>query len=315
MFEEFPRSPKRPLPFSPDSAEAAPSAEPEEGEEEAPYPSPIVLSTFARKAADPNYRWSTVFSVVLHVSLIGLTLWLNRKIILPRAEAIPIALRKPPPPRPPPTPAERPQAVRKGSRGITLPKAVAPDIQPEFELSFAAPVEEEATGPSGRWIGGVGNAAATGPGSADGVEGGVIIRRSRARDPQELNTGWPCNFPEGEADNRLVVRIRVHVNDSGRPTKVTIVKPGPKAFNESAIECAMNERFHPALDMAGNEVEGDREVGILFFRTGSHILVQEATPPPPVAPPPPPMGGPQPDLPIQLDDSPPGPGEKPPPAG
>jgi hypothetical protein len=71
----------------------------------------------------------------------------------------------------------------------------------------------------------------------------------------------------------------------------------------------MKERFHPALDINGNPCEGDREVGILFFRTG-HRLDEAAKPPPPPRPPPPPMTGPQPDLPVQLDDS-PDPSEKP----
>jgi hypothetical protein len=310
MLKEFPRSHNGHLPFPPDGSDATASAEARRAAEGRLSSSPIILSTFARTDLGPRYRGSVLFSVILHVSLISLTLWLNRKVILPRADALTVVLRPAPPPRPPPTPATKPETVRKGSRGVTLPKAVAPDIEPEFELSFAAPVESETTGTSGKWLGGVGSGVATGPGSPDGVEGGVVIRRSRARDPQELNTGWPCNFPEGEADNRLVVRIRVHVDESGRPTHVTVVRPGPRAFNASAIECAMNERFHPALDSSGNPCEGDREVGILFFRTG-HLLVKEVPAPAPVAPPPPPMSGPQPDLPIQLDDSPPGPSTKP----
>ena len=75
----------------------------------------------------------------------------------------------------------------------------------------------------------------------------------------------------------------------------------------------MNERFHPALDINGNPCEGDREVGILFFRTGARAL-EEAPKPRPAPPPPPPLAGPQPDLPVQLDDS-PDPNDKPPAGG
>jgi hypothetical protein len=309
MFEEFPRTPSgRPsLPSNlADSTAPSPS---EAVTEDVLSAGPIVLSTFTRRNSGPNYRWAVVFSVVLHVTLIGLTLWLSRKVLFPRAEAVAVLFRRAPPPRPPPQPETKPETLRKGAHGIALPKAVAQDVQPEYELSFAASAEPESKGPTGKWLGGVGAGVASGPGWADGVEGGVVIRRSRARDPLEENTGWPCNFPEQEADNRLVVRIRVHVNDSGRPTHVTIIRPGPAAFNASAIECAMNERFHPALDINGNPVEGDREVGILFFRTGRHPLLEEAPRPRP-APPPPPMAGPQPDLPVQLDDS-PDPNEKP----
>jgi TonB family protein len=303
MFEEFPPSPTRRSSIRPALSHSAAPSEAEGRAADALRPGAIVFNTFVQRSSGPTYRWSILFSIVLHVTLIGLTLWLNRKVILPRAEAISVLLRPSPPPRPPPKAEPKPEAVKKGARGVTIAKAVAPEVQSEYELSFAASVEPESTGTTGRWVGGVGTGVATGPGSSDGVEGGAFIRRSRARDPQELNTGWPCNFPEQEADNRLVVRIRVHVNDSGRPTKVTIIRPGPRAFNESAIECAMNERFHPALDINGNPVEGDREVGILFFRTGAHPFPEIAKPPP-APPPPPPMAGPQPDLPVQLDDTP-----------
>jgi TonB family protein len=310
MFEEFPRAPsQRPsLPSAPGDARASSAAE---AVTEDALTRPIVLSTFVRRGPPLSYRASALFSVLLHVTLIGLTLWLNRKVILPREAPAAVLYRRPPAPKPPPQPETKPETLRKGGRGISLPKAVAPEVQPEYELSFAAAVEPETKGPTGKWLGGVGTGVASGPGWADGVEGGVVIRRSRARDPQEENTGWPCNFPEQEKDNRLVVRIRVHVNESGRPTHVTIVRPGPPAFNASAIECAMNERFHPALDINGNPCEGDREVGILFFRTGSRLSDELAKQQPPPPPPPPPMAGPQPDLPVQLDDT-PDPNDKPP---
>jgi hypothetical protein len=294
------------LPQAPASSEDPPDSLPEQVTDANGATPPIVLSTFGRRTSGPTYRWSAVFSILLHVTLIGLTLWLSRRVLIHRAEPVSVLLRPPAPPRPPPPPpsAER-EALRKGSRGVSLPKAVARDIQPEFELSFAAPVTEETTGTTGKWVGGVGTGVATGPGWADGVEGGAVIRRSRAREPQPLNTGWPCSFPEEEADNRLVVRIRVHVTESGRPTQVTILRPGPRAFNLSAIECAMNERFHPALDLSGTPCEGDVEVGILFFRTGSRPADESARPATAAVPrAPPPMGGPQPDLPVQLDDSP-----------
>jgi hypothetical protein len=270
---------------------------------------PIVLRTFGAGTRQPGYRWWLALSVLVHVLLVGLTLWLNRKVVFPRSGGVAVVLRKPPPPKPPPAIQEtKPEALKKGSRGVNLPKAVAKDIQPEFELSFAAERAPDTSGPTGKWVGGVGTGIAHGPGWSNGSESGALLRRSLARAPQELNTGWECDFPEKEPDNRLVVRIRVHVSDSGRPMHVTVIRPGPPAFNRSAVECAMRERFHPALDMAGNPTEGDREVGILFFRTGVHSFKEEP-PPPPAVPTPPPLNGPQPDLPVQLDET-PAPGEK-----
>jgi hypothetical protein len=241
--------------------------------------------------------------VVAHVSLIGLTLWLNRKVILPRPDAVAILLRSRPPRPPPPAPAEKPEALRKGARGVSLPKAVAPEVQPDEELSFAS-TSDPAAGPTGRWVGGVGTGVAQGPGWSNGVESGAVIRRSLARDPQELNTGWECGFPEGQTNKRVVVGIRIHVSETGRPLNVTVIRPGPPAFNASAIECALRERFHPALDMTGKPIEGDRELGILFVPQGTHVFANEVRLPPPPPPPPPPLVGPQPDLPVQLDDSP-----------
>lgn len=303
MLEDFPRS------------SGTRSASPSEGAEDARAPDakapggsldvarPILVQTFVRRERQPGYRWWLAFSVLVHVALIGLTLYLNRKVVLPRSEPVALLVKRPPPPRPPPpTPETKPEALRKGARGVVLPKAVAKDIQPEFELSFAAQREPSTEAPTGRWVGGMGDGTARGPGWSDGSESGALLRRSLARAPQELNSGWECDFPEREADNKLLVRIRVHVSESGRPTRVTVIRPGPHAFNASAIECAMRERFRPALDMSGNPCEGDREIGILFFRTGSHPFKAEA-PPPPGPPPPPPLSGPQPDLPVQLDET------------
>lgn len=312
MFEEFPRSPSLP-PFTlPSDAEGSLSS-PAEDAGEARVTFPIILSAFGQEAKRPFYRWSIVFSIALHVTLIGLTLWLNRKVVFLHQEPVAVLLRSRPP-RPPPPPAEaKPEALRKGARGISLPKAVARDIQPEEELSFASE-REPATSPTGKWVGGVGTGNAQGPGWSDGIESGAIIRRSLARDPQELNTGWECDFPEGATEKRVVVGIRIHVSDTGRPMHVTVIRPGPAVFNASAIECAMRERFHPARDMTGNSVEGDRELGILFVPQGTKAFAREVPLPPPKPPAPPPMGGPQPDLPVQLDDS-PNPDEQAPPQG
>jgi hypothetical protein len=307
MLEDFSRSSGLRPPGPSDASEASDAASadaPWEGSGAGP---PIVLTAFEHRSTEPAYRWSIVFSVVLHVTLIGLTLWLSRKVVLRNSDAVAIVLRRPPPPRPPPpAPQTKPEALRKGARGISLPKAVARDIEPELELSFAAQTEPATSGPTGKWVGGMGTGDAQGPGWADGVESGMVIRRSLARNPMEVNSGWECDFPESEADNRLLVRIRVHVSESGRPMHVTVISRTPTAFNVSAVECAMRERFRPAADMTGKPCEGDRELSILFFRTGSHVF-QNEPPPPPAPPPPPPMTGPQPDLPVQLDESPPPP--------
>ncbi len=262
----------------------------------APPPRPLVLQTFAPRARGPAYGWSSVFSIFLHVTLIGITLWLSRTATVASLEPEAVLFRRPPPPRPPPPAPAKSEAPSKGSRGVNLPKAVARDIQPEMELTFAAPTEE-ASGPTGRWVGGVGTGYAVGPGWSNGVEGGAIRRTSLAHGPQEVNTAWDCGFPPDGPPHNVVVRIRVHVSASGRPTHVSILQPGLPVFNESARECALRQPFRPAVDEVGNPCEGDREIGVFFFYPGGHDAAEapRAPPPAPVAPP---LEGPQPVVPV-----------------
>ncbi len=264
-------------------------------------PRSIVLHTFTPRPGGPAYGWSSVFSVFLHVSLIALTLWLSGTVTISRSEPVAVVFRRAP--RPPPPPSAATEALRKGSRGVALPKAVARDVQPDMELSFAAPADPASMGPPGRWLGGAGTGDAFGPGWSNGVEGGAIRRHSLARGPMEENSGWDCGFPGGPTHD-VVVQIRVHVTAAGKPTHVSILRPGPPLFNESARECALRQRFRPALDVDGNPCEGDRELGILFFYPGGPLEAAPApvAPPPPVVPP---LEGPQPDLPVQLDEGPP----------
>ena len=182
-----------------------------------------------------------------------------------------------------------------------MAKRVARDLDPDMELTFAAPLDSSLSGPSGRWLGGGGTGNAAGPGWADGTESGALRRHSLARDPQEVNSGWDCGFPGGGPEHDVVVRIRVHVSPEGKPTHVSILRAGPPVFNESARECAFRQRFRPALDMDGNPCEGDRDLGILFFYPGAASV---PSPPPAAKPVPvaPPLEGPQPDLPVQLDE-------------
>ena len=98
MFEEFPRSSGR-RPSLPSNTAASTPSETEDVTEDALSPGPIVLHTFGRRSSEPTYRWSLVFSVVLHVTLIGLTLWLNRKVILPRAVGVAVLFQRLPPSR------------------------------------------------------------------------------------------------------------------------------------------------------------------------------------------------------------------------
>jgi hypothetical protein len=301
MLEETPPLAGRYPTISADDSTASLLTEPEDQPEVSKVERPIVLTSFGRGSNGPNYRGSVAFSILAHVFLVGLSLWLGRAVVVPRLEPVAVLLRSRPP-RPPPPAEPKQEALKKGGRGISLPKAVAKDIQPEEELSFASQTEPATSGTTGRWVGGMGTGAAQGPGWADGVESGAVLRRSLSRDPQPIHTAWDCDFV-GEPVGRVVVGVRVHVSESGRVTRVTVIRPGPSVFNGAAVECALRERFRPALDVNGSPCERDGEVDILFFRTGQAFAKQQP-PPVPVVAAPPPLVGPQPDLPVQLDDSP-----------
>jgi hypothetical protein len=205
----------------------------------------------------------------------------------PRPPQVEVVFRKPPPP-PPPAPPEK-QPAKKGGRGVALPRAVSPEIQSDLELSLASTSDPNAEGPTGNWVGGSGPVS-VGQGWAAGLESGTVIKRSLARDPMEVNSAWECDFPESVSDGRVHVRIRVHVSATGVPLRVTVIRSGPPAFNESALECAMRQMFRPALDVSGKPREGDREVGILFYKMGSGETFGATTPATTPAPP-----GPVPD--------------------
>jgi hypothetical protein len=252
-----------------------------------------VLRSFGRAVAPPRYRGAAVFSLLAHLAILGLVPWLGRSAAAPPVEPVRVVFRQPPPP-----PPEKPPVQKKGGgRGVALPRAVGPDIQPELELSFASTADAEASGPTGLWVGGSGRGG-SGPGWGEGLESGTVIRRSLARDPQEVNSAWECDFPEGAAEGKVTVRIRVHVSASGAPTHVTIVRGGPLLFNAAALECAMRQAFRPALDVNGKPCEGERQVGILFFRMGSGAAMAPNGPTGVTAP-----VGPLPDLPVKLDES------------
>jgi len=282
-----------PVPSAPSGASPPPPARPRP---------PIVLTTFAPRRDGPSYRGAAAFSLLAHILLVGLAVWLGREVVLNKPHMAAVVFRRPPPP-PPPPPPEQPQEVKKGGRGrgVSLPDRVAPDIQPDLEISFASSPDPQETGPTGAWLGGSGTGTPN-AGWADGLATGTVIKRSLARDPLEFDTAWDCDFPEGVTEGKVVVRIRIHVSATGAPTRVTVLRPGPPAFNASAVECARRQGFRPALDVNGQPREGDREVSILFYRMGSGVRIGPGGSDATTAP-----TGPAPDLPVKLEEGPPSP--------
>jgi TonB family protein len=300
MFEAPPNSNGHPGRRRAPPVPAVSSETPAPGPAEAAQPRPpIVLTSFGPRREGARYGGAALFSLVAHLGLIGLAVWLGREVVLAKPEHSAVVFRRPPPPPPPPK-TEPPQEVKKGhrGRGVALPTRVAPEIQPDLEISFAGSPDPPDLAPAGAWLGGSGEGGRNG-GWADGLASGTVIKRSLARDPLEFDTAWDCDFPEGVTEGKVVVRIRIHVTATGTPTRVTVLHPGPPEFNRSAAECARRQGFRPALDVNGQPREGDREVSILFYRMGSGVRISPAGNDVSTAP-----IGPVPDLPVKLEEGP-----------
>jgi len=301
MFEAPPNTNGHPGPTHAPLAPEVPSESAAPGSaESARARPPIVLTTFGPRRDGARYGGAALFSLVAHLGLIGLAVWLGREVVLAKPELTAVVFRRPPPPPPPPKPEPPPQEVKKGQRGrgVALPTRVAPEIQSDLEISFAGSPDPPDLAPVGAWLGGSGEGERN-AGWADGLASGTVIKRSLAKDPLEFDTAWDCDFPEGVTEGKVVVRIRIHVNASGNPTRVTVLRPGPPEFNKSAVECARRQGFRPALDVNGQPRDGDREVSILFYRMGSGVRISPAGNDVSTAP-----IGPLPDLPVKLEEGP-----------
>ena len=115
--------------------------------------------------------------------------------------------------------------------------------------------------PGASGSGGGGSGTGSGPGTGPG-HGSVV---SKARLAWLTHTDWRCRRPGHEDLGRVVVRIRVDVEPDGKPRQVTVLNPGPEAFNRRAVDCALDESYLPALDPEGHSIPGNCEFSIEFL--------------------------------------------------
>lgn len=237
------------------------------------------------QAREPRRRFigPLVLVTVLHAMVIG---WVVRKPPSRPAtarEPVPVALRLPPrkvavnqppgggPKRPPP-PARRHRLQRR----VHAPKVIPPPVSetpppPPRMLEPPALAEAEEAGDEDDGDGdpdaapGPGGGGGTGTGIGTGAGPGNGSVKSRARKAWLTRTDWRCRRPGYEELGRVVVRIRVEVLPDGRPGQVHVVKPGPEDFNRRAIDCALDERYLPALDAEGQPIAGSAEFSIEFL--------------------------------------------------
>ena len=187
----------------------------------------------------------------------------------------------PPPPEPPP---EEPSPEEKPSAVPTPPQAAAAAQAAQVIAAIPNPNKPEdfsawtiPTGTASSYAGGnteengtSSTAVRTAHVAPNGVPGGqgtgmqpqVVApppKVSHARAAGLTSRDWRCPFPP-EADtaqvDEAVVSIEVAVKADGTPASVRILSDPGNGFGRMAYQCAMRQRFTPALDLDGNPVPG-----------------------------------------------------------
>jgi protein TonB len=80
---------------------------------------------------------------------------------------------------------------------------------------------------------------------------------------------WKCPFPpEADADDvdHANVRVLVTIRPDGTPASVKVLNDPGHGFGRQARNCALGERYNPALDRDGKPTQGTASVGIDFTR-------------------------------------------------
>jgi hypothetical protein len=80
--------------------------------------------------------------------------------------------------------------------------------------------------------------------------------------PRFLNRAWDCSSLWPRSDEKIArvdVKIRVLVGTDGLPRRVDVLEEQVSGFGEAASQCAMRQRFAPALDANKQPVEATTE--------------------------------------------------------
>jgi protein TonB len=208
-------------------------------------------------------------------------------------EVIDLDIAKQPPPAPPlrepsppptatATPSDPPKAAALPSppaqAAAVLTKAAAPDDP--VDLTGDGFV----VGSASKYAGGETTAGGTTPHLVRGPTGPVgasseppsprariaTFERDRSRRASVMGGAeWHCPFPpEADADqiDSAVVTIRVDVSPNGTVARLALLTDPGHGFGREAERCAAGKRWSPALDPAGNPIEGAVTVRVRFDR-------------------------------------------------
>jgi protein TonB len=109
---------------------------------------------------------------------------------------------------------------------------------------------------------------------AGGVSGGTgtdTSGQNRSRPPALAGGAtWDCPFPreaELAAVDTALVRLRVRVSRLGSVEQAAVEQDPGNGFGREAQRCALNKRWAPGLDAAGNAVAMTSVVSVRFVRS------------------------------------------------
>jgi protein TonB len=187
----------------------------------------------------------------------------------------------PPPPsradKPEPDPLVKPPPPAAPAPVAPLPPAVASDVPPPAQAAAIVAAEPDpaaspadltdtpfVTGTASAYAGGVTAARGTNPTAPhdqDVRPGGALavhdptpdLSRPVALAEESWSCGWPREADTAQIDEQTVI-IRVVVDTGGAVVSVEVVSDPGHGFGAAAADCALQTRFTPARDRAGDLV-------------------------------------------------------------
>jgi protein TonB len=192
----------------------------------------------------------------------------------------------PPPAPPPPAPDEKPDEPVKAPKPVSAAKAPAAEPPPAAAQAGKVLTREPApdepvdltgnnfvTGNADAYAGGVTSSTGTDTkavrdpnATGDGVVGGKGKAKDKGNaDAPDLSSAptlppgrsWQCAFPpEADTDqiDYQVVPILVTVGPDGAAVSVKVISDPGHGFGRAARECALRQRYVPALDRQGRPI-------------------------------------------------------------
>ena len=227
--------------------------------------------------------WTTIFSFVLQVTLIGVMILipLIYTEALPKAQLMTFLVAPPPPPPPPPPPAAvQPKAVKVVQTDIVNGQLRTPTKIPEK----VAMIKEEAPPPQVASMGVVGGVPGGVPGgSMGGVIGGIIsstpvavpkvatpqrIRVSAGVTAGNLVTQVKPQYPPLAKAARIqgTVVLAAVISKDGHIENLKVLSGHPMLI-QSAMEAVKQWRYKPYY-LNGEPVEVDTQINVVFTLSG-----------------------------------------------